>query len=81
MSDFGLVEEVFQRYANRGYSPALVSDDDGRWAVSDMGSQPIPGENGHTENVCIASWVTPEQWKPTIREAVALFVADNPLDD
>src|SRR5262249_35457009 len=74
------VEEVFEHFANRGYSPALVFDDDGRWAISDMGSSPVPdSENGHTETVGITSIVQPEQWKPTIREALDAFLADNPM--
>lgn len=76
------VDDVFEQYANKGYSPALVFDDDGRWAVSDMGGSPVPlGENGHTETVGITSVVTPEQWKPTIREAVEAFIAANPLGE
>lgn len=73
------VEEVFERYAERGYAMALVFDDDGRWAVSDMGGSPVPEDGGFTRTVSIGTVVKPEQWKATISEALALFVAKNPL--
>jgi hypothetical protein len=48
----------------------LVSDDGGRWAVSDMGFQQVPEEGGFKELVTIGSMVQPEDWRPTIREAL-----------
>jgi hypothetical protein len=75
------IEDVFARYADAGYSLALVFDDDGRWAVSDSGSQPLPDtDEGHTTPTTIGSYVKPEQWKPSVREAVAFYVASHPLD-
>ena len=75
------IEEILDHYADNGYCLALVYDDDGRWAVSDSGSSPIPdSDNGHTRMVMIASMVEPYQWRPTVREAVEAFCAANPLD-
>lgn len=49
----------------------LVSDDDGRWAISDMGVQEVPlGDHGFTELVSIVSLVPPEHWCDDIREAL-----------
>ena len=75
------IEAAFERYADSGYALALVFDDDGRWAVSDSGSCPLPDSEveGHTKPVMLSHYVKPEQWKPTIREALALYVAKHPL--
>lgn len=48
----------------------LVSDDAGRWAVSDMGMQPVPPEGGFDEMVGITSMVMPNEWHPNIRAAL-----------
>lgn len=53
----------------------LVSDDDGRWAISDSGVQPCAPDGGFTETVAISSWVEPHQWKPTVREAIDAAIA------
>ena len=50
----------------------LISDDDGRWAVSTSGFQPVPEDGGFTETVSITSFVDPEEWKPSILEAIDL---------
>lgn len=51
----------------------LVSDDDGRWAVSVCGIQPVPEERGFREEVSIVSYVSPEEWRPSIVEALRAF--------
>lgn len=51
-----------------GYN--LVSDDGGRWAVSGSGFQPIPEEGGFTNDVSVVTFVEPDDWKPTIAEAI-----------
>lgn len=48
----------------------LISDDGGKWAVSDSGFQPVPDEGGFTHAVTISSFVEPEAWRDTIREAI-----------
>jgi len=48
----------------------LISDDAGNWAVSDSGFQPVNTGDVFTEPVTIASFVTPEEWKPTLRQAI-----------
>lgn len=50
----------------------LISDDDGRWAVSTSGHQPvITGK--HAQTFQTVSWVEPNEWRPTIREALLAF--------
>ena len=54
----------------------LVSDDGGKWAVSDAGAQPVPEKDGFTKDVTIACFVGPEKWKPTIREAIDAAIGE-----
>ena len=51
----------------------LVSDAAGKWAVSDAGFQPVPEGDGFNETVSIVSYVDPEDWKPSILEALASY--------
>jgi hypothetical protein len=48
----------------------LISDDDGRWAVSTSGFQPVPEEGGFKEAVQIVSWVEPSEWFNSPRAAI-----------
>jgi hypothetical protein len=59
----------------------LVSDDNGKWAVSTSGTQPIVDTpEGFTETVGIVSFVEPHEWKSTIREALIAFAEDDNED-
>lgn len=59
----------------------LISDDRGRWAVSDSGMQPVPPDGGFTEDVSIVSIVYKENWKPSIQEALEHYFKENPSSD
>ena len=48
----------------------LVNDDDGRWAVSDTGLQPVRPTGGFTDTADILCSVYPDNWKDSIREAI-----------
>lgn len=48
----------------------LVSDDGERWAVSDMGVQPVPQEGGFKDTVWITAGVMPSEWHTSIRAAI-----------
>lgn len=50
----------------------LICDDDGNYAMASDGFQPVPagGGKGFSETVSITTIVDPEQWKPTVREAI-----------
>ena len=46
----------------------LISDDGGRWAISTIGSQPVP--EGKPKAMTIVSYVEAIEWRESIREAV-----------
>lgn len=50
----------------------LVNDDDGNYAMTSGGFQPVPqgGGKGFNETVTISHIIDPEQWKSTVREAI-----------
>jgi hypothetical protein len=54
-----------------GACPALVFDDNKYWAVSFTGCQPcIAGDDHFNEPVEFGVGIEPEDWKPSIREAI-----------
>lgn len=53
----------------------LVSDDYGRWAVSDCGTQPIPEEQ--PTSMAIVSFVEADDWQPTVQEAFEYYFKKN----
>lgn len=59
-----------------GAAPCIVYDDNGNFAVSFRGQQPCPDGDKFTGGVSIEVWVEPDQWMPTIREAIQ-YAADN----
>ena len=54
-----------------GYN--LISSDNGYWAVSTGGSQPVPEDP--PGDMDIMSLVMADEWKPTIREAIEYAMA------
>ena len=70
----GTVESALEWLADNGYCPALVFDDNGLWAVTGAGSQ---GINLPPQDMGMSYFVQADQWKPSIRDAVAYFVAQN----
>lgn len=52
----------------------LVSDDYGRWAISDSGTQPVPEEE--PTDMWITSFVDAPFWQPSIREAVEYYLSN-----
>lgn len=64
------------------YCMALLSDDDGRWAVSINGGQSIPVEawaQGKPGDVDTYFSISANDWKPSIREA--LLAAKTALEE
>lgn len=49
---------------------ALVSDDFGNWAVSYDGMQSIPEEPGKPSDISTSFFITENEWRPSIREAI-----------
>lgn len=64
--------QFFEDEANKGMTPNLVFDDDGNWSVSYDGMQPCPRGDGEgfAETVSILCIVEPQDWRPSVREAV-----------
>ena len=54
---------------------ALVSDDFGRWAVSAIGMQTVPEDISKPSDIQTAFFVTADEWKPSVREAIAAAMA------
>lgn len=65
--------KVLNKLADRGYCPALLFDDDGRWALSFEGIQNVNFENTSID-MSINSFVDANDWKDTIEEAVEYAV-------
>ena len=68
-------EEAMEHLAELGFSPSLVHDDNGHWAVSCDGFQDVGDEEGKPSPISIYIFVAQEQWKPTIREALLYFLS------
>jgi hypothetical protein len=60
-----------ERKAAEGWTPNLVYDDDGHFAVSFEGFQPIPQGDGagYAEPVTVGAFVEPGDWHPSVRAA------------
>ena len=68
--------DFMDRPCAEGCAPAIVNDDDGRWAFSDSGTSPVPsGDGPHTAVVAITSFAEPEMWRGSIREAIDAAIA------
>jgi len=63
-----LIEEL-NKLADNGYCPALLFDDDGRWALSFTGTQPVNFES-KPMSMYTTFFVETDDWKDTIEEAV-----------
>lgn len=63
-----LIEEL-NKLADSGYCPALLFDDDGRWALSFTGTQPVNFES-KPMSMYTTFFVESNDWKDTIEEAV-----------
>lgn len=61
-------EEALEALSSAGYSPNLLNDDGGRWALSFDGFQNTPDEL--PGDMSIMAFVEAKFWKPTIREAI-----------
>lgn len=55
----------------------LISDDEGRWAVSTTGTQNLPDDPDIAFDFIGNFWVEAKDWRPTVREAIdAAMAAD-----
>lgn len=73
------LESVLAALSQDGFAPALVFDDDGRWALTFNGSSPVVMDDVPIEMV-VTSFVSADQWKPTVKEAV-LYALEQSTDE
>jgi hypothetical protein len=69
------VEFILETLAKLGYSFSLIYDDNGLYAVTGDGYSPVTLDEKKIEGT-FYSFVTEEQWKPTIRESLFLFLKE-----
>jgi hypothetical protein len=62
----------FERWADDGFCPHLVFDDDGHWAVSFAGSGPCAQSDEITSHVAV---VEPHEWSDSVGEAIDAALA------
>jgi hypothetical protein len=65
----------FERWADVGFCPHLVFDDDGHWAVSFAGSGPCAQSDEITSHAAI---VEPHEWHDSVGEAIDYAIAAQP---
>lgn len=66
--------QVVLHFMNRGYSPNLLNDDDGHWALSFTGISDIPPTR-------ITGWIDdPRLWRDEASQAICLAALSNMLD-
>lgn len=64
----GVVSSL-ESWADEGYSPALVNDDNGHWAVSFCSSAPVFASEERGVAV-VSVFVQSDDWKDTVEKAV-----------
>lgn len=65
------LEELIAFLEQHGSGCGLISDDAGHWVVATEGMQNVP-ENP-PEDIDSRFFVTAEEWKPSVREALEAF--------
>jgi hypothetical protein len=66
-------EKTMELLSKKGFSPSLVHDDNGHWAISGDGIQNIPTEN-KTQDVSLTVFVELKKWKKTIKKAMLHYL-------
>lgn len=62
----------------------LISDDQGRWAVSGSGTQNLPDDPDLPFDFSGTFWVEAKDWRPAIRDAIDAAMAaeaDDPMTE
>lgn len=62
-------------FEKEAFGCALISDDNGHWAVSGDGMQNVPS-SGRPEDIQTTFFVEADRWHPSIREAIDAFRAE-----
>ena len=73
MSDENILDlrEQLEEWANCGLCPAVVNDDDGRWAISFDGASPVTCGEKFGDDVALTTFVSPDAWKDNLLDALA----------
>lgn len=66
--------DALEACCNKGGCPSVIYDDNGNWAVAQEGTQNIRMED--SEPLDIQHWVPADAFRPSIREAIDLFMAE-----
>lgn len=67
MTDTELID-----YLEKQEGVALISDDQGFWAVVDCGMQSI--DSNPPNDVSASFFIEKEEWKPSVREAILAYI-------
>jgi len=70
------VDFVLESLTHLGQAPQVVYDDNGHFAVSGTGMDPVmmTDSGKYEENVSISAFIEPDMWKDTIREALKHYL-------
>ncbi len=68
------VDFILETYTCFGAAPNLVYDDNGRFAISDIGFQPVVMGDELLDEDIVTTFVVKDMWKTTIREALRYYV-------
>ena len=68
--DLLTLEEILEGLDSVGIPFNIYNDDDGRWAVSDCGTQNVNLENDKAFDCAISSFIEKNSRRDTLREAV-----------
>jgi len=75
-SDEFEVDFIIETWTHLGYALNVIYDDNGLFAVSGDGFQPVVTGDERIEGA-ITTIVAKEQWKPTIREALIYYLLND----
>lgn len=68
-------EFIIEELTKLGAAPNLLYDDNGHFAISGDGFQPVSLDI-KVSDLTISTLITKNQWKPTIREALKHYLSD-----
>lgn len=70
------IEDALQLLYNNNYCPALLNDDNGRWAVSFRGKQSLIAGDTPADVEC-TYFIEAKFWKSTIKEALVFSLKED----
>jgi hypothetical protein len=70
------IEQAMQELSEIGYCPALLNDDDGRWAVTFDGFQTVV-TGDEAQDVHANFFIEAKKWHTDIRQALIIALKDD----